>query len=248
MAKKKKNAIIEEQRRAREEFLKLKKMQSGEMQAPPKPSEIAIVPKTPLEKLKNIWFHDKWYILGGLFAAVVIAVMVAQCATREKYDLKAVIFTYEIVAESNCEPIAEYLEQYCEDIDGDGEVNIQVINCSYNKGSNDMQYQNSMSQKLTAILAADADALLFITDDESYEYLNGVSKDNKVFEGDPVKLGEKFYEECTVEDALSHIPENLQISCRAVSGKTIEKDDNIKEYYEQSQKILEGIKKETENS
>ena len=44
-----KNEILEEQRRAREEFLELKKMQSGEMKAPPKPSEVAIVPKTPKE-------------------------------------------------------------------------------------------------------------------------------------------------------------------------------------------------------
>ena len=35
-----KNEILEEQRRAREEFLELKKMQSGEMKAPPKPSEV----------------------------------------------------------------------------------------------------------------------------------------------------------------------------------------------------------------
>ena len=35
MAEKKTNEIIEEQRRARQEFLDLKKMQQGEMEAPP---------------------------------------------------------------------------------------------------------------------------------------------------------------------------------------------------------------------
>lgn len=242
MAKKKSNDIIEEQRRAREEFLKLKKMQSGEMETGPKPSEVAIVPKTLPEKLKNIWFHDKWFIIGGLFLTIAIAVMVAQCATREKYDLEVVVFSYDIVADANNEPIAEYLEQYCEDIDGNGEVNIQIVNCSYNKNSNDRQYQMTMSQKLTAVIAADANALLFITDAESYDYLNGLSEGNALFDGDPVALGEDFYEKCTLEDnVLSNLPEGLQISCRNIEGKTISSDEKIKDYYEQSQNIIKAI-------
>lgn len=241
MAKKKSNAILEEQRRAREEFLKLKKMQSGEMEAGPKPSEVAIVPKTFGEKLKNIWFHDKWFILGGLFLAIAISVMVAQCATREKYDLEVVVFSYNIVGDANNDAIATYLEQYCDDIDGNGEVNIQIINCSYNSKSGDRQYQMTMTQKLTAIIAADANALLFITDDESYKYLNNISEGNEFFEGEPVALGEDFYKQCTLDDVLSNLPEGLQISCRNIEGKTISKDKKIAEYYEQAQKILKSV-------
>lgn len=241
MAKKNSNAILEEQRRAREEFLKLKKMQSGEMEAGPKPSEVAIVPKTFGEKLKNIWFHDKWFILGALFLSIAVCVMVAQCATREKYDLEVVVFSYDIVGDSNNDAIATYLEQYCEDIDGNGEVNIQIINCSYNSKSGDRQYQMTMSQKLTAIIAADANALLFITDDESYEYLNNISEGNEFFEGDPLELGEDFYKQCTLNNPLSNLPEGLQISCRNIEGKTIAKDENIAEYYKQSKNLLESI-------
>ena len=46
MSEKDTNEILEEQRRARQEFLELKKMQSGEMAAPPKPSEV-LFPKRP---------------------------------------------------------------------------------------------------------------------------------------------------------------------------------------------------------
>ena len=51
MAEKKTNEILEEQRRARQEFLDLKKMQQGEMEAPPKPSEVAM-PKKVLTRAK----------------------------------------------------------------------------------------------------------------------------------------------------------------------------------------------------
>lgn len=244
MAKKKTNSIIEEQRRAREEYLKLKKMQQGELETGPKPSEVAIVPKTPMEKLKNIWFHDKWFIIGGLLMAIVISVLVAQCATREKYDLEVVVFSYSVVGDVNMQKMAEYFEQYCEDIDGNGEVNVQVINCSYNKNSNDRQYQMTMSQKLTSIIAADANALLFVTDSESYDYLNNLSDENKFFDSEPVVLGEKFYDYCLVEDAFSYMPEGLQISCRDIEGKTISNDEEISKVYKQSQNILNGIKSE----
>ena len=53
MADKKSNDILEEQRRAREEFLKLKKMQQGELEAGPKPSEVAVAPKTAKEKAEQ---------------------------------------------------------------------------------------------------------------------------------------------------------------------------------------------------
>ena len=109
MAKKTHNAILEEQRRARQEFLDLKKMQNGEMDAGPKPSEVAIVPKTFGEKVKNIWFHDKWYILGFTAVIILIVTMVAQCATKEKFDLQAVIFSYDYIGDEYLEPMLNTL-------------------------------------------------------------------------------------------------------------------------------------------
>jgi hypothetical protein len=51
----KRNDIIEEQRRARQEFLKLKQMQNGEIEPEAKPSEIAIKPTTFSEKWQELW-------------------------------------------------------------------------------------------------------------------------------------------------------------------------------------------------
>ena len=60
-----KNDILEEQRRARQQFLELKKMQ--------KPSEVALEPKTLGEKAKNYWYHFKWHTIAAIFMAVVIS-------------------------------------------------------------------------------------------------------------------------------------------------------------------------------
>ncbi|MBQ7726523.1 MAG: hypothetical protein IJT66_05195, partial [Clostridia bacterium] len=163
MSGKKTNEILEEQRRAREEFLKLKKMQHGEMKAPPKPSEVAILPKTPKEKIANFWFQYKWYVTALTALAVVVAVLVAQCASRVSYDLQIVYFTYQAAIDEQTGEVAAYFEDLAEDINGDGEVHVQVVNCSFEKESGNSQYGYTMMTKLQAMLAGDESAMLFIT-------------------------------------------------------------------------------------
>ena len=239
MAQQHKNETLEQQRKAREDFLALKKMQHGELDAGPKPSEVAVLPKTPAEKLKNIWFHDKWFIMGAIALAIVMVVCVAQCASRPKYDLSVVVYAYNFVGDDDCKLMADYLSQHCEDINGDGKVIVNVINCSYTEGSNEKQYIYSRNTKLQAVLSTDSSALLYITDKDSYEYLSALSE-SSLFEGEPLVLNEKFYKACDGEDLFA-LPEGLQISCRVIDGTVIEGDKKISSYYEQSRNILKGL-------
>jgi len=71
----KRNEIIEEQRRAREEFLKLKKMQQGEIEPEAQPSEAAMQPKTFSGKWQNYWYHFKIQTIFAIFLIVVVAVI-----------------------------------------------------------------------------------------------------------------------------------------------------------------------------
>ena len=242
MADKRESETIRQQREARKEFLRLKQMQSGEIGTGPKPSDVAIVPRTKKEKIKNIWYHDKWLIIGGFLLTVFLAVMITQCATKPKYDLEVVLYAKTAIMDDSLPEIEKYLEEKCDDLNGDGKVKIQVINCSFNSNSKDTQYTYTMSSKLQAILAADANALLFITDDEGYKYLNSIS-DSSIFEKEKILLNDKFYKRCDVSK-LAKLPENLTISCRAVGNTTVSKDKKFEKFYNASQKILERIKEE----
>ena len=241
MAEKKTNEILEEQRRARQEFLDLKKMQQGEMEAPPKPSEVAIVPKTPKEKWDNFWFQYKWYVIAITAITVVVAVMVAQCATRTAYDYEVVLFSYTSVLDEQADKIADYIEKYAEDMNGDGEVNVQILNCSFTDSASNTQYRYTMMTKLQSTIAADRNAMLYITDEDAYEYLDQISDGESFLEDEPYKLGSDFYE-ATADDEWGELPEGLTISCRRVSGTTLDKSDEAKENYDAAQDILEKIK------
>lgn len=235
-----KNEILEEQRKARQEFLELKKMQHGEMKTPPKPSEIAIVPKTPKEKWNNFWFQYKWHVIAITAITVVLAVLITQCATRTKYDLEVVYFTYTAVLDEQTQAVADYIKQYASDTNGDGEINVQIINCSYSSSSGDTQYRYTILTKLQTLLAGDLNALLYITDSESYKYLDGLSEDS-IFEGEPYKFGEDFYT-ATESENFGKLPEGLQISCRRVSDTVFEDKKDVEAAYKTAKSVIDGIR------
>lgn len=240
MAQKKESDTLRQRRIAQREFLRLKKMQQGELDAGPKPSEMA-APLTFSEKIKNIWFHDKFAIIVIGILVIAIALLVTQCATKTVYDANIVVFTHTMTGDPNCDKMGEYLKPYCEDINGDGEVNINVINCSIDEGvSSEYTYTNR--SKMQSILATDASALLFITDDSSYKYLMSLSEDVALFEGEPVEFAEDFYEFCIDESGFYETPDGLQISCRTIKGTAIENGKNVNLYYDNAQSILDGIK------
>ena len=241
MAEKKTNDIIEDQRRARQEFINLKKMQQGEMYAGPKPSETATVLKTPKEKFANFWLYNKWYVIGITAIVALIVFMVAQCASRPVYDMKVIYFAYTPAIDNQTAHIADYIQPYCEDVNGDGEVNVQVINCSLSEENGNINLRNTTFQKLQATIVAEESAMLFITDSKAADYFKKLSEDTEFFDSEPIALGEDFYT-ATADETFGNLPEGLTIGCRSVGGTVLgEKADSAK-YYSAAQQILENIK------
>ena len=240
MAKKQVSETIKQQRKARKDFLELKKMQNGEIDAGPKPSEVAIVPKTFKEKLEHLWFYHGVTIISLLLTTVVLAVLVTQCASRRKYDLKVVIYTSNYIDVENNDYISKYLAKHIDDINGDGNADIQVLNCSYTANDKDAQYEYNMTTKIQAIIAGEADALLFITDEITHEKLTNISEE--IFDSEPVKLDKEFYKNCD-KATYTRLPEGLTISCRAIEGTTLEHNKNVKTFYKESRKIMDSLNK-----
>ena len=238
------NEVLREQRKSREEYLKLKKMQRGEMDAGPKPSEVAIVPKTPLEKLKNFWFHHSKVVLISLFFVICFVIFVVECANKPRYDIQVVYYTYTYALDENIEGMEEYFEKYAKDLNGDGEVHVNVINCSYEKKESFLNIKNANENRLQATIVAEANAPLFITDEDSYKHFTDVFEET-FFAGDPVKLSNEFYKTSVLDDYYN-LPENLTISLRKTSDTMIEKDKKAPTYFKESKRILEEITKTDE--
>lgn len=233
------NEILEEQRRAREEFLQLKKMQNCEIKPEPKPSEMEIKPKTFKEKLQNYWFHYKWHTIATVFSVIILAVLVSQCANREKYDYTVVLFSYKSCLDAQTERIEEYLENYSTDLDGDGKVNVSVINCSFNNDGN-LQYKNTMLTKVQTQIVGNKEAVMFMVDKDAYDYMQTIA-DGGIFGDEPFVLGEDFYNK-TETEGLGKLPEGLMLALRRVNGTMLENEERTKAVYNECKNVIEKIK------
>lgn len=236
----KKNETLEQQRKARKEFLELKKMQSGEISTGPKPSEVEVLPKTFTEKIANFWYHYKFAAIFIVLSAAVLAVLITQCATRTKYDLTAVIYSNEFVDENYNTAIGNYLAKYINDINGDGKVNIQVVNCTYEASKTASQYEMTVSQKFQTMLVAEDSAMIFITNDGIKEKLAKINSD--IFNLEEIRLGNSFYNAVSNEK-LYKLPNDLSLNIKAVTDKKL-KDEKIKKCVDEAQKIYDGVKKD----
>lgn len=236
------NKIIEEQRRAREEEIKLKLMRQGLIEPEQKDETAVIIPKTPKEKLQNYWYHFKWHTIGAVLLTAILTVMVVQCASRENYDFITIVYTHTPIEDSRIEKIEEYIEQYAEDIDGDGEIKVEVVDCSFIDTNSNSQTNQAATAKIQAMIAAEPKAVLYIVDKKAINDLNALNE-NGFFDAEPLLLDEDFYEFCEGDSELEQLPDELKISYRRISDTLMEKDKTANKVYKVCEKIYEKLAK-----
>ena len=244
MADKKKqdSGTISQQRKAREEFLELKRMQSGSVPTPPPPSAESAAPKTFREKSQNFWFYNRYIVIGILFLAIVLAVGIKQCASRKDYDLTVTLYTATQLSDKQTEKMSRYFEKFCRDVNGDGEVLVGVVNCSYTDGGS-RQITQASDTKLQAILVSEPEAMLFIVDGKTLERLNAIPSSTPLFSDDGIALPKSFYSS-TKNEVGSKAPAGLRIIRRNISNTTMQDNKDAARCYKEADKLLKKLQKE----
>lgn len=130
-----------------------------------------VTPLSAKEKLQNFWYYYKWHTLIGLFIAVVLAFGLVQCCTKENPDYTVMTVFDKYVPSEVTGQIEEYLEQFGEDINGDGKVIVHIYDAS---AGTDQDIQNANSTRLMAELQR-GEVMLFITDDASFSRLHNLN-------------------------------------------------------------------------
>ena len=155
-----------------------------------------------IERIKsffnNYWYYYKWYVIGGLFLLFALVVGITQSATREKYDASVIWAMHGYVDTPYVDEMSKEFEKYCEDIDGDGEVNVRVILVTFTSkgGMPNSDIEFSMQQKLITQLSA-GDVYIVVADEITYENylakLNAFEKIEDRYPDNPRIDGYKYY-------------------------------------------------------
>ena len=120
--------------------------------------------------LENYWYHYKWHTIIGLFLAAVIAFSVWEIVTDVDYDYYVMLYTSRSETSVLEASLEKTLSMVGDDQNGDGKVNVQVINASYSDTENNKDFLNSQSRMFMGELMSER-TYLIVTDDTRFNQL-----------------------------------------------------------------------------
>ncbi len=251
MSDEKKYNPVEEQKRRQQELIELK-LKKQEFQSNPEEFVHEGVPKvkqSAVSKVYNFWYYARFSIAFIVILAIILAIGITQCSNRTKYDMTIVLYMKRDVTSMMVENLATVAQLYCEDVNGDGEKNVLILDCAVSEEGKLSDIGMSKTTRLQANFT-NAEAIVYILDKEALLELS--SLDDGKFIDDSLKLpemdGRAFKLNGSIfDDAFNTIDENhadtfqYYITRRIVSGTQIEKAKNVDVFVEQANKYINDV-------
>lgn len=133
---------------------------------------------TKKEKIANFFYHYKIPIIVCSIMAVALGYIIYDTVSRDDPDLY-VLSTCNNGLDYRTDELEEYFEQFCPDLNGDGEVHVQIITAP---DSNDYQIKNANQTKIMAQLQMD-ETIIILTCDDNYNLKAEIDEDGYYAEG-----------------------------------------------------------------
>lgn len=197
------------------------------------------------KRLSNYWYYYKVHTIVAVFCVIVLAVMLSQCATKERYDYSLTLYMSKPMNEMITSQMAEELEKYGEDLNSDGVVTVEIVNCSY--GDNDNVRMNQIAKLQTRLTMSES--ILFIVDETCYTslYDMGLFEKSELLpdkEGYALNLGESAMNTAIERELGDYMPKDYYLCKRSVAGTSIERQEDAAMYEAQSLALLEKLCRE----
>lgn len=147
-------------------------------------------PRTFRRNVENFWYYHKWHLLAGILIICIMAVGIHSCVTKKDVDLYVLYVVSGSYSTQTNEALAQKLENYVDDINGDGEKNVQIITVAFSETlSRSDQSQSSELSRFVGQVAS-GPAILYLFDDANYDAFDEASVD---ILADISSLGESEY-------------------------------------------------------
>ncbi len=238
----KKSETLSQREKAQKELINLKKMQQGAMSTETLKQDKKIEPKTFSEKVAHFMHYNKYKVIVGVLAFAAVSFIVYNWVMVPKYDGKVTVYCYEYVTGEDLAAIEEWIEEYYPDVNENGKVEILATDCSFSLDTDQKSYVDEMMLKIQTLIANEKDAMLFILDEESLKYLNGISKEVVFFtNANIVKLPQSFYDALPADRSTLNETKPRYLCLRTVGGTAIE-SEKATEYYNGAKKVIEALK------
>ncbi|WP_099204503.1 hypothetical protein [Scatolibacter rhodanostii] len=216
---------------------------------------------------KNWWHYHKTIIFVILVAIALVISFIYSIVSKEKPDYYVALLTSVSLPTDLKEELENYLEEYAEDVNGDGEVllriNDYVIGDPVNDPSVDPNTFQAAQVRFTADISSN-ESFIFLHDEKTFDYLtqagfegffrykdgtpmpeDKTDYENAMLEWNDVPALADFHpvslkdEDISEEDVLKLL-QRYRISFRSES-ESIQKKAETVERYEESDKLLQRL-------
>lgn len=175
-------------------------------------------PMTPKEKLKHFWDYHKWVCIFLLFLVGVAAVAITDTVTRERPDYTVTIAADGYLPDSFIARFEEELASYGKDVNGDGEVSVQIQFSPISTDPLSPYYDRGVGRQAVMAHIMAFDVPIFALDPSMYELFESKMEEGKTFFAQlPVYGG-------AVSDDRTYIHLNLLSKAKKWFGDVITKE------------------------
>lgn len=235
-----------------------------------------ITADTPKEKWDNWWYYNRRPLVLCLIAAAIVGSLIYSIVAKAKPDYTVALMTSYTMPENGMRELERCLTEYADDRNGDGKVEVAVVNYVFSSFSPQNPEQYERQQISLAKLVGDIttnDSMIYLHDEGSFasftEDFNGFFLYNS---GEPMPSGATDFEnamrpwaemkafdafqpvtgenEAFTAENLSVLYGDLRISFRSKKGTSIENRKKDELYWEKSleyfKRLEAGVQKEQE--
>lgn len=193
------------------------------------------------KKIDNFWYYYKIHVLVVVFILFVASVFIKDIVTKVDYDYSVAFVTEEMMTNEEISSIQSVFEGEAEDLNGDGEIHVEVQNYTIPQGdSADPQLVAAGQTKLTVDIQEGTSMIFFLSPGcyESY-------KDSGVLPADESEYIN--FSDCTGYEEAGSPKElgDLMGALRLVEDTKLKKDQNKMDYYEANKELFEKFTEKT---
>lgn len=193
------------------------------------------------KKIDNFWYYYKIHVLVVVFILFVASVFIKDIVTKVDYYYSVAFVTEEMMTNEEISSIQSVFEREAEDLNGDGEIHVEVQNYTIPQGdSADPQLVAAGQTKLTVDIQ-DGTSMIFFLSPGCYESY----KDSGVLPADESEYIK--FSDCTGYEEAGSPKElgDLMGALRLVEDTKLKKDQNKMDYYEANKELFEKFTEKT---
>ena len=193
------------------------------------------------KKIDNFWYYYKIHVLVVVFILFVASVFIKDIVTKVDYDYSVAFVTEEMMTNEEISSIQSVFEREAEDLNGDGEIHVEVQNYTIPQGDSADPLLVAAGQTKLTVDIQEGTSMIFFLSPGCYESY----KDSGVLPADESEYIK--FSDCTGYEEAGSPKElgDLMGALRLVEDTKLKKDQNKMDYYEANKELFEKFTEKT---